>query len=89
MYVTLKDLNNDGDFASAAVAWKAFINLRAENCPTIRNYISKFQEALNDLTMQGITIGRAKPSVTGATADSGVAELTIIHFLHGLDRALP
>jgi hypothetical protein len=89
MYVTLKDLNNDGDFASAAVAWKAFIDLRAENCPTIRNYIGKFREALNDLTTQGITIGWAKPSVTGATADGGVAELTIIHFLHGLDRVLP
>lgn len=89
MYVTLKDLNNDGDFASAAKAWKAFIDLRAEDCPTVRNYIGKFREALNDLTTQGITIGWAKPSATGATADGGVAVLTIIHFLHGLDRVLP
>jgi hypothetical protein len=49
MYVTLKDLNNEGDYPSAASAWTTFIDLRAENCPIIHNYIGKFREALNDL----------------------------------------
>jgi hypothetical protein len=89
MYVTLKDLNNDGDYASAATAWTTFIDLRADTCPSIRNYIGKFCEALNELLAQDIFIGWAKPSVTNSTAQSGIAELTIIHFLHGLDRVLP
>ena len=57
MYVILKDLNNGGDYPSAALAWTTFIDLRAENCTTVRVYNRKFREALNDLVTQGVTIG--------------------------------
>ncbi|KAF1831195.1 hypothetical protein BDW02DRAFT_478706, partial [Decorospora gaudefroyi] len=64
-------------------------DLRAETCTTIRAYIGKFREAINELAVQGITYGWAKPSTPGMSPDSGVSELTIIHFLHGLGRVLP
>ena len=31
MYKALKELNSNGDYANAALAWIAFINLRAES----------------------------------------------------------
>ncbi|KAI1558948.1 hypothetical protein PtrEW7m1_012062, partial [Pyrenophora tritici-repentis] len=90
MYKALKDLNSNGDYANAALAWTAFIDLRAETQPTVRNYIGKFRETINDITVQGITLGWKKPSaVPGTSADRDVEDLLIIHFLHGLARVLP
>ncbi|KAI1527942.1 hypothetical protein PtrSN001A_009204 [Pyrenophora tritici-repentis] len=90
MYKALKDLNSNGDYANAALAWTAFIDLRAETQPTVRSYIGKFRETINDITVQGITLGWKKPSaVPGTSADRDVEDLLIIHFLHGLARVLP
>ncbi|KAI1509284.1 Reverse transcriptase domain protein [Pyrenophora tritici-repentis] len=90
MYKALKDLNSNGDYANAALAWTAFIDLRAETQPTVRSYIGKFRETINDITVQGITLGWKKPSaVPGTSADRDIEDLLIIHFLHGLARVLP
>ncbi|PZD22513.1 hypothetical protein A1F96_11068 [Pyrenophora tritici-repentis] len=88
MYKALKDLNSNGDYANAALAWTAFIDLRAETQPTVRNYIGKFRETINDITVQGITLGWKKPSaVPGHTwsVDTLVASLED-HLRHALDE---
>jgi hypothetical protein len=89
MYKTLKDLNSNSDYANAANAWTAFVDLRADSQPSICVFIGKFRETINDLTVQNITLDWLKPLTTGATATSRLEQLLIIHFLHGLSRVLP
>ncbi|KAF1939696.1 hypothetical protein EJ02DRAFT_351691, partial [Clathrospora elynae] len=89
MYLVLKELNNSSDFANAQEAWAAFIDLRADQCRSVRNYIGKFREAVTDLVTQGLSFGWKKPSTDGATPEGGVDELMVIHFLYGLSKALP
>jgi hypothetical protein len=61
MYKVLKELNNSTDYANAAAAWTAFIDLRADNCKSVREYIGKLCENINDLAVQGIHIAWKKP----------------------------
>jgi hypothetical protein len=91
MYKALKELNSNGDHANAALAWIAFIDLRAESQPSVRSYIGKFRETINDITVQGISLGWKKPSAvsTATSSERDVEDLLIIHFLHGLARVLP
>ena len=89
MHKTLQDLNSNGDYANAAAAWEAFVDLRADTQPTIRAYIGKFREAINDLTVQSLSIDWQRPLTAGGLVTSRVEELRIIHFLHGLGRVLP
>ena len=89
MHKTLQDLNSNGDHANAAAAWEAFVDLRADTQPTISAYIGKFREAINDLTVQSLSIDWQRPLTTGGLVTSRVEELYIIHFLHGLGRVLP
>jgi hypothetical protein len=56
MYKVLKELNNSTDYANAAAAWTAFIDLRADSCKSVREYIGKLRENINDLAVQGIHI---------------------------------
>jgi hypothetical protein len=67
MYTALKELNNSGDYYNAASAWAAFVNLRAENCKTVREFLGKFREAVNEIAQQGITIAWKKLSITLTT----------------------
>jgi hypothetical protein len=89
MYKTLEDLNSNSDYANAANAWTAFVDLRADSQPSIRVFIGKFCETINNLTVQKITLDWLKPLTTGATATSRLEELLIIHFLYGLSCVLP
>jgi hypothetical protein len=52
MYRILKDLNNIRDHTNAASAWHTFIDLRANTCKFIRDYIGKFRKALTELVNQ-------------------------------------
>jgi hypothetical protein len=52
MYRILKDLNNTSDHTNAASAWHTFIDLRANTCKSIRDYIGKFRKALTELVNQ-------------------------------------
>jgi hypothetical protein len=56
MYLVLKELNNSSDHANAAEAWQNFIDLRADTCKTVRDYIGRFRETVNEITQQGISI---------------------------------
>jgi hypothetical protein len=56
MYKVLKELNNSTDYANAAAAWTAFVNLCANSCKSVREYIGKLCENINDLAVQGIYI---------------------------------
>jgi hypothetical protein len=91
MYKALKELNSNSDYANAALAWIAFIDLRAESQPSVRSYIGKFRETINNITVQGISLGWKKPSAvsTATSSERDVEDLLIIHFLHGLARVLP
>ncbi|EAT80979.2 hypothetical protein SNOG_11271 [Parastagonospora nodorum SN15] len=62
MYKALKKLNSNGDHANAALAWIALIDLCAESQPSVRSYIGKFRETINDITVQGISPRWKKPS---------------------------
>lgn len=89
MYRVLKELNNTSDHASAAAAWHAFIDLRADTCKSVRDYIGKFREAITDLATQGIVKGWKKPSIMATTtAEAGLDELIVIHLLYGLSKVL-
>ena len=89
MYKALKDLNNNGDYPNAALAWQAFVDLRADTQPSVRTFTGKFREAIGDIAVQNITLDWKKPINTGGTLMSRLEELLIIHFLHGLGRVLP
>jgi hypothetical protein len=56
MYKALKDLNNTSNYANAALAWASFIDLRAKDCKTVREYLSKFRESIFEIAQQGINI---------------------------------
>jgi hypothetical protein len=88
MYLVLKELNNSSDYANPATAWQNFIDLRADTCKTVRDYIGRFRETVNDITQQGITIDWKKKSII-KTTETGVEELMVIHLLHGLSKVLP
>lgn len=89
MYLILKDLNSMSDHSNAARAWSTFLDLRAENCRTVREYIGKFREAINDLIVQGIAIDWVKPNQLLASHNSHIDELMCITMLHGLSKVLP
>ncbi|KAH4914581.1 hypothetical protein HBI57_078750 [Parastagonospora nodorum] len=91
MYKALKKLNSNGDHANAALAWIALIDLCAESQPSVRSYIGKFRETINNITVQGISPRWKKPSAVSMATSSerDVEDLLIIHFLHSLDRVLP
>ena len=83
MYITLKELNNSSDHANAQLAWIAFIDLSADSCRSVREYIGKFRETINDLATQGISLQWHKPSQltdAGAVTNS-LEELMVIHML--------
>ncbi|KAF1830851.1 hypothetical protein BDW02DRAFT_506637 [Decorospora gaudefroyi] len=65
MHKVLKELNNSTDYANAAAAWTAFIDLRADSCKSVREYIGKLRENINDLAVVGIHIAWKKPQTTG------------------------
>jgi hypothetical protein len=89
MYKVLKELNNSTDYANAAAAWTAFIDLRADSCKSVREYIGKLRENINDLAVQGIHITWKKPQTTGVSATDSTSELMVIHMLHGLEKVIP
>ncbi|KAF2832567.1 hypothetical protein CC86DRAFT_281053, partial [Ophiobolus disseminans] len=90
MYRVLKELNDTSNHASAAAAWHAFIDLRADTCKSVRDYIGKFRKAITNLVIQGIVIGWRKPSIMATTtAEAGLDELIVIHLLYGLSKVLP
>jgi hypothetical protein len=90
IYRILKDLNNTSDHTNPASAWYTFIDLRADTCKSICDYIRKFLETLTELTAQGIVIGWRKPSMAAsASAEAGLDELMVIHLLYGLGNVLP
>jgi hypothetical protein len=91
MYLILKELNNSSDHANAAEAWQNFIDLRADTCKTVRDYIGRFRETVNEITQQGISIDwkKKQPALTKTTESTGVEELMVIHLLHGLAKVLP
>jgi hypothetical protein len=86
MYKALKELNSNSDYANAALAWIAFIDLRAESQLSVRSYIRKFRETINDITVQGISLRWKKPSAvsTATSSKQDVEDFLIIYFLHGL-----
>jgi hypothetical protein len=86
MYTTLKELNNSSDYANAQLAWVAFIDLRSHSCRSVRDYIGKFRETINDLAIQGLSLRWHKSSQltdAGATTNS-LEELLVIRMLHSL-----
>jgi hypothetical protein len=89
MYKVLKELNNSTDYANAAAAWTAFIDLRADSCKSVREYIGKLRENINDLAVQGIHITWKKPQTTGVSVTDSTSELMVIHMLHGLEKVIP
>jgi hypothetical protein len=52
--------------------------------------MGKFRETINDITIQGISLGWKKPSAvsTATSSKRDVKDLLIIYFLHGLARVL-
>jgi hypothetical protein len=89
MYKVLKELINSTDYANAAAAWTAFIDLRADSCKSVREYIGKLRENINDLAVQGIHIAWRKPQTTGVSDTDSASELMVIHMLHGLKKVIP
>jgi hypothetical protein len=92
MQVILKGLNNTSDYANAATAWAAFIDVRADTCKSIREYNGKFREAISDLAIYGLSIAWLKPSVTTpttATRADGLGQLLVIYYFYGLEKVLP
>jgi hypothetical protein len=89
MYKVLKELNNSTDYANAAAAWTAFINLCADSCKSVHEYIGKLRKNINDLAVQGIHIAWRKPQPTGASVTDSVSELMVIHMLHSLEKVIP
>jgi hypothetical protein len=91
MYMTLKELNNSSDHANAQLAWIAFVDLRADSCRSVREYIGKFRETINDLATQGISLRWHKPSqlTDAGAATNSLEELMVIHMLHGLSKVIP
>ncbi|KAF1945553.1 hypothetical protein EJ02DRAFT_314618, partial [Clathrospora elynae] len=61
MHTVLNQLNHSSDHANAAMAWASFVDLRANNCTSIQQYLGKFREAIADVTVAGITISWKKP----------------------------
>ncbi|KAF1934673.1 hypothetical protein EJ02DRAFT_318242, partial [Clathrospora elynae] len=61
MHTLLNQLNHSSDHANAAIAWASFVDLRADNCTSIRQYLGKFREAIADVTVAGINISWKKP----------------------------
>jgi hypothetical protein len=56
MQVILKELNNTSDYANAATAWAAFIDVRANTCKSTREYNGKFREVISDLAIYSLSI---------------------------------
>jgi hypothetical protein len=54
MYSALKELNTSSDYSNIAKAWAAFLDLRAENCKTVREFLGKFWETVNEIAQQGV-----------------------------------
>jgi hypothetical protein len=91
MHTVLNELNHSSDHANAGSAWASFVDLRADNCTSIRQYLGKFREAIADVTVAGINISWKKPSQVkdAGTAINSVEELMVIHMLHGLAKVIP
>ncbi|KAI1544902.1 rve domain containing protein, partial [Pyrenophora tritici-repentis] len=87
MYTVLKELNTSSDYANASAAWVTFISLRADTCKTVREYISKYREALGELSNNGIKLHWKQPN--NVDKSDAASELMIIHFLNGLSSVLP
>ena len=81
-------------------SWIAFVDLRASDCKSVRQYINKFQEVMTEAIDQGlrVRIQKKDPVEEGNTItaskllnrDAAIApEILLTHFLHRLRDVLP